>query len=287
MSSDAPRGPAAPSPESQRVFAPGILADQVAVITGGGSGIGLATAIEMARLGARVAICGRTPEKLEAAKQAIADAISEADQRGQAHGRVHAAACDIREPDQVAAFVGGVVERFGQIDHLISNAGGQFPSPAQLITPNGFTAVVKNNLIGTFHMIREVATRSMIPRKRGRIVNVIANIYRGFPGMAHTGAARAGVENLTMSLAVEWAQYGILVNAVAPGVIASTGTKQYPPALLARAVSKIPIKRIGTVEEVAASIVFLTSPAAQFISGATLRIDGAQALWGDVWDIPD
>jgi citronellol/citronellal dehydrogenase len=287
MSSDAPRGPAAPSPESQRVFAPGILADQVAVITGGGSGIGLATAIEMARLGARVAVCGRTPEKLEVAKQAIADAITEADQRGQALGRVHAAACDIREPEQVAAFVGGVVERFGHIDHLVSNAGGQFPSPAQLITPNGFTAVVKNNLIGTFHMIREVATRSMIPRKRGRIVNVIANIYRGFPGMAHTGAARAGVENLTMSLAVEWAQFGILVNAVAPGVIASTGTKQYPPALLARAVSKIPLKRIGTIEEVAASIVFLTSPAAQFISGATLRIDGAQALWGDVWDIPD
>jgi citronellol/citronellal dehydrogenase len=286
MSTDAPRGPAAPSPESQRVFAPGILADQVAIITGGGSGIGLATAIEMARLGARIAICGRTPEKLEVARQAIAAAVNEADQRGHADGRVHAAPCDIREPEQVAAFVGGVVERFGQIDHLISNAGGQFPSPAQLITSNGFTAVVKNNLIGTFHMIREVATRSMIPRRRGRIVNVIANIYRGFPGMAHTGAARAGVENLTMSLAVEWAQFGILVNAVAPGVIQSTGTKQYPPALLERAISKVPLKRIGTIEEVAASIVFLTSPAAQFISGATLRIDGAQSLWGDIWEIP-
>ena len=105
--------------------------------------------------------------------------------------------------------------------------------------------------------------------------------------MAHTGAARAGVENLTMSLAVEWAQFGILVNAVAPGVIASTGTKRYPPELLARAVSKVPLKRIGTVEEVAAAIVFLASPAAQFISGATLRVDGAQSLWGDIWDIPD
>jgi citronellol/citronellal dehydrogenase len=274
-----------PSPESQRVFAPGILADQVAVITGGGSGIGLATAIEMARLGARVAICGRTPDKLEAARQQIAAAIADADQRGDALGRVHAAPCDIREPEQVTAFVAGVVERFGQIDILVSNAGGQFPAPAQLLSPNGFAAVVKNNLVGTFHVIREVALQSMIPRKRGRIVNVIANIYRGFPGMAHTGAARAGVENLTMSLAVEWSQFGILVNAVAPGVIESTGTKQYPPALLARAVSKIPLKRIGTVEEVAASIVFLCSPAAQFISGATLRIDGAQSLWGDIWEI--
>ena len=276
-----------PSPESQRVFAPGILADQVAVITGGGSGIGLATAIEMARLGARVAICGRTADKLEAARQQIAAAIADADQRGDALGRVHAATCDIREPEQVASFVAGVVERFGQIDILVSNAGGQFPSPAQLLSPNGFAAVIKNNLVGTFHVIREVAQQSMIPRKRGRIVNVIANIYRGFPGMAHTGAARAGVENLTMSLAVEWAQFGILVNAVAPGVIESTGTKQYPPALLARAVSKIPLKRIGTIEEVAASIVFLCSPAAQFITGATLRIDGAQSLWGDIWEIAD
>jgi citronellol/citronellal dehydrogenase len=291
MSSDAssagPRAGAAPSPESQRVFAPGLLADQVAVITGGGSGIGLATALEMARLGARVAICGRNADKLEAARQRIAVAISEADQRGEAHGRVHTAACDIREPDQVTAFVGGVVERFGHVDILVSNAGGQFPAPAQTMSPNGFAAVIKNNLVGTFHVIREVAAQSMIPRKRGRIVNVIANIYRGFPGMAHTGAARAGVENLTMSLAVEWAQFGILVNAVAPGIVTSTGTQQYPPALLARAISKIPLKRTGTVEEVAASIVFLSSPAAQFISGATLRIDGAQSLWGDVWDIPD
>jgi citronellol/citronellal dehydrogenase len=277
----------APSAESQRVFAPGLLADQVAVITGGGSGIGLATALEMARLGARVAICGRTADKLEAARLQIAAAISEADQRGDANGRVHAAPCDIREPDQVATFVGGVVERFGHVDILVSNAGGQFPAPAQMITPNGFAAVIRNNLVGTFHVIREVATRSMIPRRRGRIVNVTANALRGFPGMAHTGAARAGVENLTMSLAVEWAQFGILVNAVAPGVIASTGTNRYPPELLARAVSKVPLKRIGTVDEVAAAIVFLASPAAQFISGATLRIDGAQSLWGDIWDIPD
>jgi len=263
----------APSPESQRVFAPGIFADQVALITGGGSGIGLATAAELARLGARIAICGRTPEKLEAA-------------RAELGGDVHTATCDIREPEQVAAMVKGIVDRWGGVDLLVNNAGGQFPSPAQLISPNGFLAVIKNNLVGTFHVTREVANQSMIPRQRGRIVNVIANIYRGFPGMVHTGAARAGVENMTMSLAVEWSQFGILVNAVAPGVILSSGTKRYPPEIIAKAVAETPLKRAGTVDEVAASIVFLLSPAASYISGATLRIDGAQSLWGDTWQLP-
>lgn len=269
---------ATPTPESQRIFAPGILDGQVAIVTGGGSGIGLATALEMARLGARVAICGRTPEKLEAARAEL-EAV--------APDRVHTATCDIREPEQVAAFVKGVVERWGGVDILVNNAGGQFPSPAQMISPNGFLSVVRNNLVGTFLMTREVANQSMIPRKHGRIVNVIANIYRGFPGMVHTGAARAGVENMTMSLAVEWSQFGILVNAVAPGVIHSTGTKRYPPELLALAISKVPLKRAGTVDEIAAAIVFLASPAAQYISGATLRIDGAQSLWGDTWQLPD
>ena len=272
---------AAPSSESQRVFASGILDGQVAVITGGGSGIGLATACELARAGASIAICGRTPEKLEAAAAQITAA------HGGRAAEVLAQPCDVRDPDQVAAFVDAVVARFGAIDVLVNTAGGQFPSPAQHISPNGFAAVVKNNLLGTFHVTREVANKSMIARRRGRIVNVIANIYRGFPGMAHTGAARAGVENLTMSLAVEWAQHGILVNAVAPGVILSSGTARYPAEVLARGIKQTPLKRAGTVDEVAAAIVFLVSPAAQFITGATLRIDGGQALWGDIWEIPD
>jgi citronellol/citronellal dehydrogenase len=269
-----------PSAQSQQVFAPGILRDQVAIITGGGSGIGLATATEMARLGARVAICGRTEAKLTAALPGLEAA-------GAAFGadRAMALQCDIREPAQVEAFVKAVCERWGGVDILVNNAGGQFPSPAQLISPNGFLAVVKNNLVGTFHLCREVANQSMIPRKHGRIINVIAQIYRGFPGMSHTGAARAGVENLTMSLAVEWSQFGILVNAIAPGIIKSSGTERYPAQLLERGVSQTPLKRIGSCEEVAASIIFLASPAAQFISGATLRVDGAQALWGDTWEI--
>jgi citronellol/citronellal dehydrogenase len=267
-----------PSPESQRIFAPDLFVDQVAIITGGGSGIGLATALELMRLGGRVAICGRTEDKLNAAREQLAAAGS-AD-------RVRTFTCDIREPAQVEAFIKDVLAAWGRVDILVNNAGGQFPSPAQHISPNGFLAVIRNNLVGTFHMCREVANQWMIPHKGGRIINVIANIYRGFPGMVHTGAARAGVENMTMTLAVEWAQFGILVNAVAPGIIISSGTKQYPPQLLQRGIAETPLKRAGTVDEVAASIVFLASPGAQYITGATLRIDGAQSLWGHTWEIP-
>jgi citronellol/citronellal dehydrogenase len=194
--------------------------------------------------------------------------------------------CDIREPAQVEAFVKRVVSEWGRVDILVNNAGGQFPSPAQMISPNGFLAVVKNNLVGTFHMCREVANQSMIAQRSGRIINVTANVFRGFPGMAHTGAARAGVENMTMSLSVEWAQFGILVNAIAPGIIISSGTARYPKELVERQVGQTPLKRAGTVDEVAAMIVFMASPAAQFMTGTVLRLDGGQALWGNLWEIP-
>jgi citronellol/citronellal dehydrogenase len=193
--------------------------------------------------------------------------------------------CDIREPDQIEALVAASLERFGRIDVLVNNAGGQFPAPAVMISPKGFSAVVRNNLDGTFNMTIEVAKKAMIPARRGRVINIIANIYRGFPGMVHTGAARAGVENMTMTLAVEWSQHQILVNAIAPGVIKSSGTDRYPPELLAQAVASCPLGRAGSVDEVAASVLFLASPAARYITGATLRIDGAHSLHGELFSV--
>ncbi len=273
----------APSAESQRIFTPGLFSGQTAIITGGGSGIGLATALELVRLGAKVAICGRNEEKLATATHQLEQAHQ--DTAVQAGDTVYAAPCDIREPEHIDTFVEEVMERMGSVDILVNNAGGQFPAPAEHMSPKGFNAVVRNNLVGTFQMTRAVATKSMIPARNGRIINVIANIYRGFPGMMHTGAARAGVENMTMSLAVEWSRYGILVNAVAPGMIHSSGVAQYPPMLVERTIAAVPLRRAGTVEEVAASIIFLASPGAQFITGATLRIDGAQSLWGDVFPL--
>jgi citronellol/citronellal dehydrogenase len=261
------------------IFAPGIFDGQVALVTGGGTGIGRATALLLAGLGARVAIASRRLEHLEGTARELADRVG-AD-------RVHHQTCDIREPEQVAGLVDATLARLGRIDCLVNNAGGQFPSPAEMISPKGWDAVIRNNLNGTFYMTREVALKAMIPQRRGRIVNVIAQIFRGFPGMAHTGAARAGVENLTMTLAVEWAQHRIGVNAVAPGVIRSSGTVRYPPELLEAGRKITPMKRLGTEDEVAASIVYLLSPAAAFITGSTLYIDGGARLWGESWPIPD
>lgn len=259
------------------IFRPGLFAGQIAVVTGGGSGIGLAITRTLCELGASVAIAGRDGDRLDRARVHLA----------KSGWSVHAQACDIREVEQVAAFVADVRETLGEISVLINNAGGQFPSPAEALSPKGWDAVIRNNLSGTFYVTREVAVASMIPRRRGRIVNITANVARGFPGMVHTGAARAGVENMTKTLAVEWAAHDIAVNSIAPGVIRSTGIDRYPEELVEMTRQRTPMKRLGTPEEVAELCAYLASDAASFVTGETWYIDGGAHLWGDTWVLPD
>jgi citronellol/citronellal dehydrogenase len=250
---------------------------QVAVVTGGGTGIGLRTAEELAELGASVAIGSRKSENVERGVAALA-------RFGRASfGRT----LDVREPESTDRFVDEVLARFGKIDVLVNNAGGQFPSPAEALTPRGFDAVVRNNLNGLFYMTLATANRAMIPARKGRIVNVIADIARGFPGMLHTGAARAGVENMTKTLAVEWARHGIRVNACAPGTIVSSGTEQYGDAPLEVARRETPVKRLGTVGEVSRVIVFLASDQNDYVTGSTYYVDGGSSLWGNKFPIED
>jgi citronellol/citronellal dehydrogenase len=261
------------------IFRKGLFDGHVAIVTGGGSGIGLATARTLAELGARIAICGRKAEKLVEAKAFLRQSVPDVN--------VFAASCDIREPDQIGWFVDQVNEKLGRATILINNAGGQFPTTADSVSPRGWEAVIRNNLNGTFFMTQTVATKHMIPARRGRIVNVIANIARGFPGMVHTGAARAGVENMTRTLAIEWAEHNVQINAVAPGIIKTTGTDQYPPELIEASRRKTPMKRVGTAGEVAELIAYLASDAAFFVTGECWYIDGGAHLWGDNWIIPE
>ncbi len=252
------------------IFAPGLFAGKVIVVTGGGSGIGRCVAHELAALGAQVALLGRKLDKLERVASEIA-------QDGAAHpASLHV--CDIRQEDAVRATVAAIVAQHGPIDGLVNNAGGQYMTPLDAISAKGWEAVVNTNLTGGFLMARECYTQSMA-QHGGAIVNIVADMWGSMPGMGHSGAARAGMVSLTETAAAEWAGAGVRVNAVAPGYIASSGMDHYPPEAgpMLRAMAKtVPLGRFGTEAETAAGIVFLLSPAAAFISGTTLRIDGAR-----------
>ncbi|WP_374468293.1 SDR family oxidoreductase [Ferrovibrio sp.] len=259
---------AAGSGPYRSVFRDGLFAGQVIVVTGGGSGIGRCTAHELSRLGATLALIGRKLDKL----QTVANEL-----RGDNPGcDVDIFSCDIREEEKVAETVTAIRKRFGRIDGLVNNAGGQFPAPLSQISQKGWDAVVRNNLTGGFLMARECYTQWMADHG-GAIVNIVADMWNGMPNMGHSGAARAGMVNFTETAACEWSVSGVRVNAVAPGWIASSGMDTYPDwmkPLIRGMRDHVPLQRLGTEAEVSAAIVYLLSPAASFISGTTLRVDG-------------
>lgn len=257
--------------EQPSIFRKDLFEGQVVLVSGGGTGIGRAIALELSGLGASVVICSRSMEHLEPTR-------AEIEELG---GKVLALTCNIRDEEQVKATIAATLEHFGRLDGLVNNGGGQFLSPAEAISAKGWQAVIETNLTGTFYMAR-AAMQAWMKAHGGVIINIVAEMWRGFPNMAHTGAARAGVVNLTQTLAVEWAPFGIRINSVAPGLINSSGLKNYPPpvqAVLPGMVNDIPARRMGTESEVAASVAFLLSPAAGFISGETLKVDGAGSLY--------
>ncbi|MEX2588808.1 MAG: SDR family oxidoreductase, partial [Chitinophagales bacterium] len=257
------------------IFSKDTFKGKTVFVSGGGSGIGKSIAHQFLISGARVIIASRKQERVNKTRDELST-----------YGECHAFQLDIRQPEAIEGVIEKIKAKNWQVDILINNAGGQFPSPAESISPNGWNAVINTNLNGTFFMSQQFANAFFIPNKSGKIVNIIANIFRGFPGMAHTGAARAGVDNLSKTLAVEWARYKIRVNAIAPGIIQSTGLEQYPPDFLKGISSKIPLKRLGEIQEVAYLALFMASPFSEFMTGQTVYLDGGQSLWGDMWEIP-
>ena len=259
------------------VFKPGLFTGQTIIVTGGGSGIGRCTAHELAHLGAHVVLVGRSVDKLQATQ---AEIIGDG-------GAASYHSCDIRDEEAVKAMIAAVLAERGRIHHLVNNAGGQYPAPLSMINQKGFEAVVRNNLVGGFLIAREVFNQCM-SQHGGSIVNMLADMWGGMPGMGHSGAARAGMDNFTKTAAYEWGHAGVRVNAVAPGWIASSGMDTYPESMktmIRNLKNHVPLQRIGTESEVASVIIFLLTPGANFISGNTVRIDGAASQGSRAWTL--
>jgi citronellol/citronellal dehydrogenase len=252
------------------VLAPDANAGLVALVTGGGTGIGRATALELARTGARVAICGRRPEPLEEARAAV-----------EAEGaECLAVQADIREPDAAEALVEGALERFGGVDVLVNNAGGQFLAPAEEISAKGWRAVHRLAVDAAWNLTSLVATRSMLPNRRGLVVFIGFSPRRGIPGMAHASAARAALETLAAALSNEWGPQGVRAVCVAPGTILTEGLEGYGAERIAEWERAVPLGRLGRPEEVAAVIAFLASPGGAYVTGTTVVVDGGADAWG-------
>ena len=257
-------------------FRDGLFSGQRVLVTGGGSGLGKAIAALFARLGADVALAGRKRERLDAAAAFL---------RGFG-GRVVVQPMTIRDPADVAAFFDALGAAMGGIDILVNNAGGQFPQPALDYSVKGWNAVIDTNLNGTWYMMQAAARGWPAEKRPGCIINIVADIWRGMPGIAHTCAARAGVVYLSKSVAVEWAPLGIRVNCVAPGCHETSGFAVYPPEGAATFKESNPMRRVGDAQDVADACAYLAASSGKFITGEVLTVDGGNQLWGDQWTIP-
>ena len=261
-----------------RFFSDNLLEDRVAVITGGGTGIGRAIAIEMANVGADIVVVGRTMETLDQTRETV-------ESLGR---RALSLQTDIREPDQVQTMAARVIGEFDRIDILVNSAGALFRAKAEEMSPNAWDAIIRINLNAQFYCCQAVG-KIMIEQGRGKIINISSEApFKGSPMSPHNAAARGGFQALTKSLAQDWAKYNILVNDIAPGMIATDVVMEriMPSSeIYERTVQGIPLKRFGTPEEVAYLAVFLASDAANFITGATLTIDGGDWLTSARWPV--
>jgi citronellol/citronellal dehydrogenase len=253
----------------RRVFAPDLFRGRTALVTGGGSGLGREIAQVLAEAGADLVLAARGVERLEKAAEEI---------RASTGRRVEAAFVNIRERDTVEALGELVRQRHGQLDVLVNNAGGQFPQRARDFRPKGWNAVIETNLSGTWHMTQVFGVQ-MLQGRGGSVVQVIAVVGRGFPGIAHSAAARAGVLELSRTLAIEWAPK-VRVNCVAPGPVATQGFRETYDPNIARVFEGIPIPRFGTPREIANGVAFLASDAASYVTGDVLYVAGGQQLYG-------
>jgi citronellol/citronellal dehydrogenase len=253
------------------------FAGKAAIVAGAGSGIGRASAHWLARLGARVVLCGRSAEKLESARDALARCYG-------ADAMVHP--LTIRDPDAVAALFEAAWAWGGRVDVVVNSAGGQFPQAAIDYSPKGWLAVIDTNLNGPWYMMQAAARKWRDAGGPGAIVNVVTVVDRGMPGLAHTCAARAGVIHASKTVAVEWAPLGVRVNCVAPGIIETPGMQVYPEDVRRDFAATNPMKRFGQVEDIANAVCFLAGPSAGFVTGEVLTVDGGNHLWGDQWAIP-